>query len=390
MADEKPFIKITIDGITIEVPEGTTILNAARMIGPEVAPPTMCYYSKLEDSGGKCRTCLVEVSAGSTKDPRPMPKLVASCRTNAMDGMIVKNTTSEKTLDARNGVVEFLLINHPLDCPICDQAGECYLQDLSYGHGDGFTRYEFKRRTFVREDIGPYIQLHMTRCILCYRCVYVADQLTDKRVHGILDRGDQSDISTYISRAIDNDFSGNMIDVCPVGALTDRTYRFKNRVWFLKPMDAHRDCDKCCGKVTLWNRGDEVYRVTSRKDPWGEVQDIDGKAAWICNTCRFEKKKSSDWIIEGATSISRHSVISANHYEVKEIPPDPLNKVLDNHSPMLLMDIHEVSQVNEPEIDLSILPGPATSTTFKQKNEELEIIEMPVERKKINDHKKVY
>lgn len=390
MADEKPLIKITIDGITIEVPEGTTILNAARMIGPEVAPPTMCYYSKLQDSGGKCRTCLVEVSAGSTKDPRPMPKLVASCRTNAQDGMVIKNTTSEKTLDARKGVVEFLLINHPLDCPICDQAGECYLQDLSYGHGDGFTRYEFKRRTFVREDIGPYIQLHMTRCILCYRCVYVADQLTDKRVHGILDRGDQSDISTYISRAIDNDFSGNMIDVCPVGALTDRTYRFKNRVWFLKPFDAHRDCDKCCGKVTLWNRGDEVYRVTSRKDPWGEVQDIDGKAAWICNTCRFEKKKTADWIIEGPTAIDRHSVISANHYEVKEIPPDPLNKVLDDHSPMLLMDIHEISGVNEPEIDLSILPGPATSYTFKEHDEEKEIDKTTEERLKINDHKKVY
>ncbi|MEO6814720.1 MAG: 2Fe-2S iron-sulfur cluster-binding protein, partial [Ginsengibacter sp.] len=375
MPEEKKLIKITIDGITIEVPEGTTILNAARMIGPEVAPPTMCYYSKLEGSGGKCRTCLVEVAAGSTKDPRPMPKLVASCRTNVMDGMIVKNTTSEKTLDARRGVVEFLLINHPLDCPICDQAGECYLQDLSYGNGDGFTRYEFKRRTFIREDIGPFIQLHMTRCILCYRCVYVADQLTDHRVHGILDRGDQSDISTYISKAIDNDFSGNMIDVCPVGALTDRTYRFKNRVWFLKPMEAHRDCDKCCGKVTLWNRGDEVYRVTSRKDPWGEVQDIDGKAAWICNTCRFEKKKTSDWVIEGPTTINRHSVISTNHYVKKVVPSDPLDKVLNGRDPLLLLDIHEESEVNTADIDLSILPGPATSITFIERDEEKEIVD---------------
>src|SRR6185503_3700198 len=199
MPDEQKLFKVTIDNITIDVPPGTTILNAARMIGPEVAPPAMCYYSKLEGSGGKCRTCLVEVAVGSTADPRPMPKLVASCRTNVMDGMVVKNTTSEKTLDARKGVVEFLLINHPLDCPICDQAGECYLQDLSYAHGAVQTRYEFKRRTFVREDIGPYIQLHMTRCILCYRCVYVADQLTNNRVHGILDRGDHSDISTYIS-----------------------------------------------------------------------------------------------------------------------------------------------------------------------------------------------
>jgi len=227
--------KVTIDNITIEVAPGTTILNAARQIGGDVTPPAMCYYSKLQGSGGKCRTCLVEVAAGSTADPRPMPKLVASCRTNVMDGMVVKNITSDKVTDARNGVVEFLLINHPLDCPICDQAGECHLQDLGYDHGKEGTRYEFKRRTFEKEDIGPYIQLHMTRCILCYRCTYVADQLTDKRVHGILDRGDHAEISTYISKAIDNDFSGNMIDVCPVGALTDKTFRFKNRVWFTKP-----------------------------------------------------------------------------------------------------------------------------------------------------------
>ena len=396
MPDEQKLFKVTIDNITIDVPAGTTILNAARKIGGEVAPPAMCYYSKLEGSGGKCRTCLVEVAAGSTADPRPMPKLVASCRTNVMDGMVVKNITSEKVIDARKGVVEFLLINHPLDCPICDQAGECYLQDLGYDHGAVQTRYEFKRRTFVREDIGPYIQLHMTRCILCYRCTYIADQITDHRTQGILDRGDKSEISTYISKAIDNDFSGNMIDVCPVGALTDRTFRFKNRVWFLKPMDAHRDCDstmsngqKCCGKVTLWNRGDEVYRVTSRKDEWGEVQSYDGKPGWICNTCRFDKKKTSDWVIEGPTKINRHSVISANHYEVKVQPPDPLNKVLNGRKPLLLLDIHDESEVNTPDIDLSKIPGPATSTTFIERNEQKDIDEAEKERILINDHKDV-
>jgi NADH-quinone oxidoreductase subunit G len=360
--------KVTIDNITVEVKPGTTILNAARKIGGEVAPPAMCYYSKLQGSGGKCRTCLVEVASGSTADPRPMPKLVASCRTNVMDGMVVKNITSEKVIDARKGVVEFLLINHPLDCPVCDQAGECHLQDLSYEHGAIQTRYEFKRRTFKREDIGPYIQLHMTRCILCYRCTYVADQLTNSRVHGILDRGDHSEISTYISKAIDNDFSGNMIDVCPVGALTDRTFRFKNRVWFLKPLDAHRDCDKCGGQVTLWNRGDEVFRVTARKDEWGEVIDKpDGKPGWICNTCRFDKKKTSDWVIEGPTKVSRHSVISAGHYAgnvgtVK--PPDPLSKVLAGRKPHLLLDIHTVSEVNQPQIHLNELFGPPTGKTF--------------------------
>ena len=389
MADEQKLFKVTIDNITIEVPAGTTVLNAARSIGGEVAPPAMCYYSRLAGSGGKCRTCLVEVAAGSTADPRPMPKLVASCRTTVMDGMVVKNITSDKVIDARKGVVEFLLINHPLDCPICDQAGECHLQDLGYEHGAVQTRYEFKRRTFVREDIGPYIQLHMTRCILCYRCTYVADQITNKRVHGILDRGDHSEISTYISKAIENDFSGNMIDVCPVGALTDRTFRFKNRVWFLKPVDAHRNCDKCCGKVTLWNRGDEVYRVTARKDEWGEVMinAEDGKPGWICNTCRFDKKLTGDWTIEGPTRINRHSVISQGHYLDGKKPIDPLPKVLHGRAPVLLLDIHKQSEVNRPEIHLSEIPGPATSMTFIEHNEPEDIAEVNEVRHENNDHK---
>jgi len=366
MAEETKLFKVTIDNITIDVPAGTTILNAARKIGGDVTPPAMCYYSKLDGSGGKCRTCLVEIAAGSTADPRPMPKLMASCRTTVMDGMVVKNITSEKVIDARNGVVEFLLINHPLDCPICDQAGECHLQDLGYEHGKEGTRYQFERRTFIKEDIGPYIQLHMTRCILCYRCTYVADQLTDNRVHGIVDRGDHAAISTYISKAIDNDFSGNMIDVCPVGALTDKTFRFKNRVWFTKPMDAHRNCEnpKCCGKATLWLRGDEVFRVTSRKDQWGEVQSFDGKPGWICNECRFHKKKTSDWVVEGVTPISRHSVIGANKYKVLEMPKETVQEVMGGREPKLLMDIHNFSDVNNPAIHLSAIQGPAHGEDF--------------------------
>lgn len=306
--------KVTIDGIPVEVAPGTSILNAARQIGGDIVPPAMCYYSKLEGSGGKCRTCLVKVSKGSEKDPRPMPKLVASCRTTVMDGMEVQNITSPEVVEARKGVVEILLINHPLDCPICDQAGECKLQDLGYEHGSAQTRYEFDRRTFERIDLGDKIQLHMNRCILCYRCVYVANQLTDQRVHGILGRGDHAEISTYIENVIDNDFSGNVIDVCPVGALTDKTFRFKNRVWFTKPVDAHRDCPTCSGKVTLWYKGEEVIRVTARKDEFGEVEEF------ICNTCRFDQKKTSDWVLEEPTEIDRHSVISANHYELFNPP----------------------------------------------------------------------
>src|SRR4249919_2296544 len=277
MAEEKKLFKVTIDNITIDVDPGTTVLQAARKIGGDVTPPAMCYYTHLKGSGGKCRTCLVEVSAGSTADPRPMPKLVASCRTNVMDGMIVKNITSEKVNDARNGVVEFLLINHPLDCPIFDQ-------------------------------------------------------VTNKREHGVLDRGDHSQIATYIKNALDNDFIGNVIDVCPVGALTDRTFRFKNRVWFTKPVDAHRNCPKCSGKVRLWMRGDEVLRVTARKDQWGEVEEF------ICNECRFEKKKIIDWIIEGPTKVARHSVISAGHYEGVKKPHEALPEVMGGRKPKLVFD----------------------------------------------------
>lgn len=365
MAEEKKLFKVTIDNITVEVEPGTTILNAARKIGGDVTPPAMCYYSKLKDSGGKCRTCLVEVAAGSTADPRPMPKLVASCRTTVMDGMVVKNITSERVIDARNGVVEFLLINHPLDCPICDQAGECHLQDLSYENGKEASRFEFKKRVFEKHDLGPYIQLHMTRCILCYRCVYVADQVSNERKHGVLMRGDHSEIATYIEKSLDNDFIGNVIDVCPVGALTDKTFRFKNRVWFTKPVDAHCDCDKCSGEVQLWMRGDEVLRVTARKDEWGEVKDTtDGKPGWICNTCRFERKKSSDWVIEGPSHVNRHSVIAQGHYENGVKPNETIKKVMGGRDPKLLMNIKDISEVNQ--VELSELKGPATSQVFKQ------------------------
>ncbi len=309
MSEEVKKFKITIDGQETEVTPGTTILEAARQIGGKSVPPAMCYYKPLETSGGRCRTCLVEVSKGSEADPRPMPKLVASCRTGVMDGMEVKNLTSEKTQEARHAVTEFLLINHPLDCPVCDQAGECHLQDLGYEHGLERTRTEFERRTFEPEDIGPYIKLHMNRCILCARCVLLANQLTEKREHGILFRGDHAEISTYLNKALDNDFIGNVIDVCPVGALTDRTSRFASRVWFTKPMNASCECDKCSGKVVLWMKGDEVIRVTTRQDQYAESEE------WICNSCRWDKKDTKFWNIEGPRHIDRHSVISLNHYQ---------------------------------------------------------------------------
>lgn len=362
MAEEQNKLKVTIDNITTEVPPGTTILEAARTIGGDVVPPAMCFYGKLEGSGGKCRTCLVEIAQTSAQNTRGMPKLQISCRTQVMDGMVVKNITSPKVMEARKGVVELLLINHPLDCPICDQAGECDLQDLSYEHGLDGSRFEFKKRTFEKIDIGDKITLHMNRCILCYRCVFVAQQLTPERIHGIMDRGDMAQISTYIHQAIDNEFSGNIIDVCPVGALTDKTFRFKNRVWFLKPMDAHRDCNnpKCSGNVALWMRGNEVFRVTARKNEWGEVE------SFICNTCRYEKKNTNDWVIEGPRKINRHSVISQGHYVNMVKPKEIMPEVMSRRNPRLLMDIHAISQVNMPDMDLSQIEGPATSDIFNE------------------------
>lgn len=304
-------MKVSIDGHEIEVEPGTTILQAARMMGGPSVPPAMCYYSKLDDTGGNCRACLVEVSKGSSADERPMPKLMASCKTTVMEGMEVKNLSSPRVMEARKAVTEFLLINHPLDCPVCDQAGECDLQNLSFQHGKEATRFKEDKRTFEPEDIGDKIQLHMNRCILCYRCVRVAEQITDGRVHGVCGRGEHAQISTYISAAIDNDFSGNMIDVCPVGALTDKTFRFKSRVWFNKPYDAHRDCKKCSGKTTVWMFGDEIQRVTGRKDIYHEVDEF------ICNDCRFDHKDTADWVIEGPRKFEKFSVINQNNYTRK-------------------------------------------------------------------------
>ena len=333
-------MKITIDGREIEVEAGTTVLEAARMIGGPSVPPTMCYYSKLKDCGGKCRCCLVEVSKGSERDPRPMPKLQPSCITAAQDGMEVLSANSPRALEARKAVTEFLLINHPLDCPVCDQAGECNLQDLAMENKNFHSRFKEKKVTFASEDIGPYIELNKNRCIICYRCVKLADQLTPNRVHGVLGRGDHAEISTYIKNSVDSEFSGNMIDVCPVGALTDKTFRFESRVWFAKPFNAHRECTKCCGKTVVWTFGDKIKRVSARKDVYNEVEDF------ICNECRFDHKDINDWVIEGPRKFNKESVINVNNYTTKlsrvKIEADDL--ILEGRK----QDEKKISMVNVP------------------------------------------
>lgn len=177
-----------------------------------------------------------------------------------------------------------------------------------------------------------------------------------------------------------------MIDVCPVGALTDRTFRFKNRVWFTKPMDAHRTCEnpKCCGKVTLWLRGEEVFRVTARKDEWGEVQSFDDKPGWICNTCRFDKKETKDWNIEGVTNISRHSVMSANKYTKMVMPKETFQEVMGGMQPKLVMNIHSVSEVNDPDLNLSDIDRPAVFADFAQASQQNNVVENDGEAERQN------
>ena len=219
-------MKVTIDNITLEVEQGTTIMQAARQIGPEIAPPAMCYYEPLKASGGKCRGCLVKVTAGSEKDPRPMPKLVPACLTQVQDGMIVENTINEEVLETRRGIVEFLLLNHPLDCPICDQGGECDLQDQSLIFGINKKRFYSYKRSVTNKNLGPIIKTVMTRCIHCTRCVRFAKEIAGTEDLGVFGRGYSTEIGTYIEKIFNSEISGNVSDICPVGALTFKPYSF--------------------------------------------------------------------------------------------------------------------------------------------------------------------
>src|SRR6187431_3247284 len=224
--------KVTIDGISIDVPEGTTILQAARMIGGPIVPPAMCYYTSLKTSGGYCRTCIVNVTKGSEKDPRPMPKPVPSCRQTIMDGMEVQGITSPALMEARKGVVEFLLINHPLDCPICDEAGQCKLQDYAFTNSRGESRFEeVKTHKDKRVAFGPNVLFDGERCISCSRCIRFGEEIAEQPILSFVHRGDHVTIEPFPGTQLDNPVSMNVIDICPVGALTSRDFRFKARAW---------------------------------------------------------------------------------------------------------------------------------------------------------------
>jgi NADH-quinone oxidoreductase subunit G len=220
-ANTTEMVNIEVDGQAMEVPKNSMIIDATDKAG--ISVPRFCYHSKLSISAN-CRMCLVDVE----KAPKPMP----ACATPVMDGMKVY-TQSRRAIDAQHGVMEFLLINHPLDCPICDQGGECELQDLAMGYGRSVSRFSERKRVVEDHDIGPLVQTDLTRCIQCTRCVRFLDEIAGTNELGMFGRGDRSEIGTSLSQGIDSELSGNVIDLCPVGALTNKPFRFSARAWEL-------------------------------------------------------------------------------------------------------------------------------------------------------------
>jgi NADH-quinone oxidoreductase subunit G len=244
--------KLTINGREVEVPAGTTILQACEHAGIEVAH--FCYHERLAIAGN-CRMCLVEVE----KSPKP----IASCAMPAADGMIVY-TNSPKALKAQKGVMEFLLINHPLDCPICDQGGECDLQDQALAYGFDRGRFEENKRAVRDKDFGPLVETHMNRCIHCTRCIRFMTEIAGVEELGATGRGEDMEITTYIERALDSELSANIIDLCPVGALTSKPYAFVARPWELTKTQSIDVTDAVGSNIRIDSRGSQVLRVLPR------------------------------------------------------------------------------------------------------------------------------
>ena len=279
IAPPKPdLVTVNIDGRDIAVPKGTNVIEAARQLGIEI--PHYCYHPKLTVAGN-CRMCLIEMGLPAmdpaTKAPiidpatgRPkinwIPRPQIGCATNASPGLHVK-TDSPMARESREGVTEFLLINHPLDCPICDQAGECKLQEHSTAYGRGYSRFvEQKNVKPKRTRLGPRVTLDDERCILCSRCVRFSREVAKDDVLGFVDRGSYSTLTCYPGRELANNYSLNTVDICPVGALTSTDFRFKMRVWFLKQTPSI-DAESSVGANTeVWSREGVIYRITPRQN----------------------------------------------------------------------------------------------------------------------------
>ncbi|TCK44175.1 NADH dehydrogenase subunit G [Paraburkholderia sp. BL8N3] len=243
-------VELEIDGKTVEVPEGSMVIQAAHKVDTYI--PHFCYHKKLSIAAN-CRMCLVEVEK--------MPKAVPACATPVSAGMIVR-TTSDKAVKAQQSVMEFLLINHPLDCPICDQGGECQLQDLAVGYGKSQSRYSEEKRVVFHKNVGPLISMEeMTRCIHCTRCVRFGQEIAGVMELGMLGRGEHSEITSFVGKTVDSELSGNMIDLCPVGALTSKPFRYSARTWELSRRKSVSPHDSVGANLVVQVKNNRVMRV---------------------------------------------------------------------------------------------------------------------------------
>ena len=276
MPDVK-MVNLTIDGRPITVPDGTLVVEAAKLLGIEI--PVFCYHHKLEPVGA-CRMCLVEISPGP-------PVAQAGCIRPVAEGMIVRTQTA-MAVQARADILEFELVNHPLDCPVCDKGGECPLQDFTFRHGYPTSRIDGPRLHFKKPlPLSPNIALDRERCVLCYRCTRYYDEVAWEQELTVAERGVHSVIASQFDRPLESVFSGNIIDLCPVGALTSRVWRFESRPWDMTHTESV--CSKCAVgcNVNLWQRRGQLVRVTSR-----ENDDIDD--GWICDRGRFDYTDVND------------------------------------------------------------------------------------------------
>lgn len=262
-------IELEIDGKKVQVPEGSMVMHAAEKAG--IFVPHFCYHKKLSIVAS-CRMCLVDIE----KQPKPVP----ACATPALPGMVVR-TKSVKTVEAQKGVMEFLLINHPLDCPICDQAGECLLQDLAVGYGRSHSRYEEEKRVYTAKDVGPLISMkEMNRCIHCTRCVRFGQEIAGQMELGMTHRGERSEIEAFIGYAVDSELSGNMIDICPVGALTSKPFRYAARTWELSRRKSISPHDSTGANLIVQVKGHRVQRVVP-------LENEAVNECWIADRDRF-------------------------------------------------------------------------------------------------------
>ncbi len=263
--------KLTIDGLEVEVEAGITVLQACESLGVEI--PRFCYHERLSIAGN-CRMCLVEME----KSPKP----IASCAMPVADGMVIR-TNSEKAHKARKGVMEFLLINHPLDCPICDQGGECDLQDQALFYGYDRTRFHETKRAVKEKEFGPLIETYMTRCIHCTRCVRFATEIAGVEDLGATGRGEHMEIGTYVEKALGSELSGNMIDLCPVGALLSKPYAFAARPWELRKTESVDVMDAVGSNIRIDSRGSEVMRILPRLNEEVNEEWISDKTRFACD-----------------------------------------------------------------------------------------------------------